>query len=134
MRPPDAIAGAMGIALRVAVLMMNAVDCYPLQRPSLIGERTEDGQDVFDGARSMKTPVREQPMVTHGHAEARDQVEREANPQCRPGESEGGQHNPGLNDAPPQNVRPIKPGPARGRSEEHTSELQSRQYLVCRLL
>src|SRR3712207_7900315 len=27
-----------------------------------------------------------------------------------------------------------KPGPQRGRSEEHTSELQSRQYLVCRLL
>src|SRR5258707_9930893 len=25
-------------------------------------------------------------------------------------------------------------GPARDRSEEHTSELQSRQYLVCRLL
>src|SRR3712207_7005368 len=25
-------------------------------------------------------------------------------------------------------------GQARGRSEEHTSELQSRQYLVCRLL
>src|SRR5258707_8965324 len=36
---------------------------------------------------------------------------------------------------------PITPGgagvvrqPARRRSEEHTSELQSRQYLVCRLL
>src|SRR5258707_5403467 len=27
-----------------------------------------------------------------------------------------------------------KPQIARGRSEEHTSELQSRQYLVCRLL
>src|SRR5947209_15540298 len=26
------------------------------------------------------------------------------------------------------------PGGGRGRSEEHTSELQSRQYLVCRLL
>src|SRR3712207_8519186 len=26
------------------------------------------------------------------------------------------------------------PGLAEGRSEEHTSELQSRQYLVCRLL
>src|SRR5438445_13398735 len=25
-------------------------------------------------------------------------------------------------------------GPEEGRSEEHTSELQSRQYLVCRLL
>src|SRR3712207_7542811 len=41
-------------------------------------------------------------------------------------------------------VRPLGPGPAQtlpnglsapqGRSEEHTSELQSRQYLVCRLL
>src|SRR3712207_7756746 len=29
--------------------------------------------------------------------------------------------------------RPIS-AQARGRSEEHTSELQSRQYLVCRLL
>src|SRR3712207_9225576 len=28
--------------------------------------------------------------------------------------------------------RPARPGPLR--SEEHTSELQSRQYLVCRLL
>src|SRR3712207_9593762 len=28
----------------------------------------------------------------------------------------------------------ISPSPPRSRSEEHTSELQSRQYLVCRLL
>src|SRR3712207_7102755 len=28
----------------------------------------------------------------------------------------------------------VKPPPAGSRSEEHTSELQSRQYLVCRLL
>src|SRR3712207_7686754 len=31
-------------------------------------------------------------------------------------------------------ARARPPRPARGRSEEHTSELQSRQYLVCRLL
>src|SRR5258707_3939891 len=31
-------------------------------------------------------------------------------------------------------VRARKPGPTADRSEEHTSELQSRQYLVCRLL
>src|SRR3712207_8051311 len=30
--------------------------------------------------------------------------------------------------------RGIRPGDAFERSEEHTSELQSRQYLVCRLL
>src|SRR3712207_7442003 len=28
----------------------------------------------------------------------------------------------------------VRAGVAAGRSEEHTSELQSRQYLVCRLL
>src|SRR3712207_8552492 len=28
----------------------------------------------------------------------------------------------------------VPPGESRSRSEEHTSELQSRQYLVCRLL
>src|SRR3712207_7101837 len=28
----------------------------------------------------------------------------------------------------------VLPGSSRTRSEEHTSELQSRQYLVCRLL
>src|SRR3712207_8788459 len=41
--------------------------------------------------------------------------------------------------APPRPARPpVRQDPARGaaapRSEEHTSELQSRQYLVCRLL
>src|SRR3712207_9560259 len=29
---------------------------------------------------------------------------------------------------------PVRPLAPRSRSEEHTSELQSRQYLVCRLL
>src|SRR3712207_7523017 len=31
-------------------------------------------------------------------------------------------------------TRPARPGTRSARSEEHTSELQSRQYLVCRLL
>src|SRR3712207_7150702 len=36
----------------------------------------------------------------------------------------------------PQGLPPggLDPDPAGTRSEEHTSELQSRQYLVCRLL
>src|SRR3712207_9413122 len=36
----------------------------------------------------------------------------------------------------PQPPHPAAPGPPgeQDRSEEHTSELQSRQYLVCRLL
>src|SRR3712207_7319622 len=46
---------------------------------------------------------------------------------ARPGDGEGRgfePHHPLLDERPA----------ARGRSEEHTSELQSRQYLVCRLL
>src|SRR3712207_8406197 len=36
--------------------------------------------------------------------------------------------------APRQRTRPSACATGRARSEEHTSELQSRQYLVCRLL
>src|SRR3712207_7642759 len=34
----------------------------------------------------------------------------------------------------PEPVAGVWTGPSESRSEEHTSELQSRQYLVCRLL
>src|SRR3712207_8668644 len=36
--------------------------------------------------------------------------------------------------AHPRSPSPGSPGSGTTRSEEHTSELQSRQYLVCRLL
>src|SRR3712207_7393910 len=39
----------------------------------------------------------------------------------------------GMSREPAATVTPA-PAPGRRRSEEHTSELQSRQYLVCRLL
>src|SRR3712207_7523727 len=42
---------------------------------------------------------------------------------------------PGLQLEPALDIaRGTRYGEVRGRSEEHTSELQSRQYLVCRLL
>src|SRR3712207_7199694 len=39
-----------------------------------------------------------------------------------------------LDDAAPQGRGQGRADPGAERSEEHTSELQSRQYLVCRLL
>ncbi len=54
--------------------------------------------------------MREQAVVTHGYAEARDQVKRHADDQSRPRESERGQHDTHLDDAPPDNVRPIQSG------------------------
>src|SRR3712207_7343828 len=47
----------------------------------------------------------------------------------------GGPFGSGVPDHPGQaGWHPGSPDRARARSEEHTSELQSRQYLVCRLL
>src|SRR3712207_7646556 len=49
------------------------------------------------------------------------------------GEPLGASRLPGAGERPPGTLLP--PGkPRTSRSEEHTSELQSRQYLVCRLL
>src|SRR3712207_8576289 len=39
-----------------------------------------------------------------------------------------------TDEGPARDRHPHRRAAARGRSEEHTSELQSRQYLVCRLL
>src|SRR3712207_8090618 len=41
---------------------------------------------------------------------------------------------PGPHPLPPLQDRHVEAAAADRRSEEHTSELQSRQYLVCRLL
>src|SRR3712207_8825101 len=66
---------------------------------------------------------------------------RSYGPAVPPGErGVGERHDPGL--GRPQGERSSAAGLGRGavrvsntaRSEEHTSELQSRQYLVCRLL
>src|SRR5438445_3665937 len=56
---------------------------------------------------------------------------------CVPGACGGGllhdQVRVSTTDPERRHPRPPRPA-AGGRSEEHTSELQSRQYLVCRLL
>src|SRR3712207_8789676 len=47
----------------------------------------------------------------------------------------GGGGGPNVTDLPKRKRKPHPlPTVEAGRSEEHTSELQSRQYLVCRLL
>src|SRR3712207_8320174 len=49
-------------------------------------------------------------------------------------QAEDGEDGPGLQAPVEVGVLQRADGGLRGRSEEHTSELQSRQYLVCRLL
>src|SRR5437764_8499895 len=59
----------------------------------------------------------------------RSQPLREPRPRCR-----GDQHEQQPSTRSPAQDRSRAPGRAPPRSEEHTSELQSPMYLVCRLL
>src|SRR3712207_7068941 len=61
----------------------------------------------------------EQPERGHRRHEATDELQEE-------------RRDPAATQQPPDAVDDR--GDQEGRSEEHTSELQSRQYLVCRLL
>src|SRR3712207_9005799 len=70
--------------------------------------------DADDGAHPAPTPADPAPSALH-QRRAVARIEVEVAGAARPGEH-------------------IRPTVARERSEEHTSELQSRQYLVCRLL
>src|SRR3712207_8740108 len=66
------------------------------------------------------------PYTTLFRSARRDVLLRERHPAPRPVRDPGPQQGPALR------LQPACHAPAR--SEEHTSELQSRQYLVCRLL
>jgi hypothetical protein len=112
MCPPEAVPWAVRVALCVAVAMVDAVDRHPLQRASLVGEGTQGGQKVFHEPGRLKAPMGEQAVVTHRYAKSRGQVEDQADQQGRPRKGERGQYDACLNQAPPQNVRPIEPGPA----------------------
>src|SRR3712207_7075917 len=65
-------------------------------------------------------------LIVHGDEEVRDQ----AGHRHRPALHVLGGHVYDLLGVP----APVVLAPVKHRSEEHTSELQSRQYLVCRLL
>src|SRR5205823_1327851 len=111
-RPPDAVAGAVRVALRVTVLVVDAVDRHPLQWPALVGQRAQGGEDVLHEPGGLKAPVREQAVVAHGHAQPGGQVEDQADDDARPAKGEGGEQGPHLDDAPADDAGPIVAGPA----------------------
>src|SRR5690606_41707840 len=68
-----------------------------------------------------------------GHLSDRRSLEEAVH--LRRTEPEGAaRHHPQLDQGQVRQVNPAPPPPAARRSEEHTSELQSRENLVCRLL
>src|SRR3712207_7394743 len=72
---------------------------------------------------------------TQRKAEGAGAVVDEAVPQVRRRDHEGARHHAPHHAVDPRQRPPLDDPEELGlRSEEHTSELQSRQYLVCRLL
>src|SRR3712207_8502692 len=69
----------------------------------------------------------EQPRGERGQEESQQEATLRSSEERR--DSDRPDHQPGQRDRQHLGLRPLDQ-----RSEEHTSELQSRQYLVCRLL
>src|SRR3712207_3668442 len=87
-----------------------------------------DALPIYQGRGDADEPARDAEAGQHGGEDR--QVERHD----EVFEHEQAEHHRGLAVTEPAEVGQDLRDDARRRSEEHTSELQSRQYLVCRLL
>src|SRR3712207_7036686 len=81
---------------------------------------------LFPYTTLFRSPARRGPLLRGGAALERRTAPRPRLDRVRRRRPQG--RDPGGDARPPRRLA------HRGRSEEHTSELQSRQYLVCRLL
>src|SRR3954462_11342891 len=68
--PPEAFGGGMRVTRSVAVLMVLAVQGYPLHRASLHGERAADSHKVFDNLRRFERAMSQQAVVADANPEA----------------------------------------------------------------
>src|SRR3954469_25812797 len=59
----------MGISGRVTVLMMFAVQRYPLHRPTLHGERAADSHEIFHELSGLERAMGQKTVITHTNAE-----------------------------------------------------------------
>src|SRR3712207_8883625 len=83
--------------------------------------RSGHAAGVLDHDHQLASPAGIEDVVDHGHAAARAEVE--------------GQEQPAIGPRRSASSIPVGTSTRRpDRSEEHTSELQSRQYIVCRIL
>ena len=102
---------SVGIALLVAVLMMNAMSRYPRNRTALQRERAADCEEIFNRLRHMVTPVHQQPMITHADAAVDGQhVQHDGHNQVGPTEKEQRGNRTEMEDHHEDKRDPDKPG------------------------
>jgi len=89
--PPGALAGSVGVAFLVTVLVMNAVSGYPEDGPALKGERGADGHGMLNPFGNLVAAMSEQAVITHADADVDgDDIQGEHDGEALPGEEEEG--------------------------------------------
>src|SRR5215472_3783116 len=68
--PPLAVQGCMRVAVFIGELMMNAVSCYPEDRPTFKRQSSAESEPVFNPLRRFISAMREQPMIAHSDSQA----------------------------------------------------------------
>jgi hypothetical protein len=81
----------MGITFFIRKLMMNAMGRNPENRSTFEGERSADGQKIFNPLWRLVSTMSEQAMIPHADAEAAGNPPQEAGyEKCLPGKEEQG--------------------------------------------
>src|SRR5579863_1999556 len=89
MGPPLAIHRRMRITLLIGMLVMDAMRCYPENRPALQGQHGAGRQKILNPLWSFVTAMRQQPVIAHTDPQAASSpVEKQRDQKSRPGKEE----------------------------------------------
>jgi hypothetical protein len=85
--PEAAVAGGVGIAFLVGVLMMFAVGCYPEDGTTFQGQRTADGEEVLHPPGGFVASMGEEAVVSDAYAQTSgDPPQNHCDEECLPTE------------------------------------------------
>lgn len=91
MRPPEAVARAVGIFIRIREGVVDPVPGHPVDRPSFRSEHAEKGQEVLQGLWDFKRTVGQEAVITERYADPSCQpAEEDEEEKCGPREGKGG--------------------------------------------
>jgi hypothetical protein len=84
MTPPETLPSAVWISVLVRVLVMLAMVGHPVDWPAFYGERTQEGNRVFHGSRTVERAMGEKAVVAHADPQ------RPSNPVDQEADANGG--------------------------------------------
>src|SRR5258706_5595295 len=86
----------MRIIVFIRMLMVTAVDGYPLEERSFDSHRAEHGNSSFQGKTCFKSLVRKEPVIANGDAPAGEHIHPQLQANVHPTEAIAPAEYPGL--------------------------------------